>query len=157
MILICEEWAVLEKVDQFFFSVHLHHNRNGPGNFPCLLVLGKIGISIYFWSTSKLQSFQPALDLKLKFLVWGLLSTCKPGLPGRCCKVTKLGVICPNPLFVRTFLLRCSSQDLLIFAMQKMFCVSSACRSRSHNFFGKCWYSNLFCSAKPFSNLKITS
>lgn len=100
-----------------FSSVHPHHSRNGPGNVPwlkcaCLAGFGeKKEFTFYFWSTSKLQSFQPALDLKLKFLDWGNLahfammgrlpwaslhcrasqSTCKPGLPGSCCKVTKLG------------------------------------------------------------------
>lgn len=79
MVLICEEWAVLEKVDPFF-SLYTSITAEMvlvmfPAWKPCVwLLLGKIGICIYFWSTSKLKSFQPALGLKLKFLVWGNLA-----------------------------------------------------------------------------------
>jgi len=57
------------------FSVHLHHSRNGPVDVACLkgVCLAGLGNTWEFTGASdkdcKLQSFQPAPDLKLKFLV----------------------------------------------------------------------------------------
>ena len=41
------------------------------------------------------------------------------------------------------------------YLQERMLCVSSACRSQSQYLFSKCWCSNWFCNAKPFSNPKI--
>lgn len=166
-----------------FSSVHPHHSRNGPGNVPwlkcaCLAGFGeKKEFTFYFWSTSKLQSFQPALDLKLKFLDWGNLahfammgrlpwailhcrasqSTCKPGLPGSCCKVTKLGSFGQTLFLAEIF---CSGvwAKICWYLQHKRCLVFLLLEGPKVSFFwGKCWYSNLFCNAKSFSNPKITS
>lgn len=93
------------------------------------LVLGKVKFALYFWSTGKFQSFQPALDLKLKFLVWGNLAHfaimgwfpwarlhCRASLqawaPWEVLQGHQAGVICPNPLFIRCWgvFIRCSAK-----------------------------------------------
>lgn len=166
-----------------FSSVHPHHSRNGPGNVPwlkcaCLAGFGeKKEFTFYFWSTSKLQSFQPALDLKLKFLDWGNLahfammgrlpwaslhcrasqSTCKPGLPGSCCKVTKLGSF-GQTLFLAEIFYSGVWAKICWYLQHKRCLVFLLLEGPKVRFFlGKCWYSNLFFNAKSFSNPKITS
>lgn len=139
-----------------FFSVHLHHSRNGPGNVPCLKSVCLAGFgknrNLHSLSEAPVNSslFNQRWIWSWNFRFEGIWTTlqlrddCRASLQAWApCKVLwghQTGVVCPNHL-----LIRCSyqmlSQDLLIIATQKMLCVSSACRPPSQYFF---WQTLMF-------------
>lgn len=169
----------------FFFSVHLHHSRNGPGNVLCLksVCLAAFGRNRNLHSIYKApvnSSFSTSTGFEVE--ISGLRESGPPCNYGMIpwaslhCRASQgpapasLGGVGGSPnlgSFVQTLFLSeifcffCSGvwAKICWYLQHKrcfVFLQLAGPRVSIFFFFGKCWYSNLFCNAKSFSNPKIT-